>query len=356
MRFTRVCQLGLILVLGTLCLQRAALAIFLNPTYYNPLMSNDPTWTRHGAYVRLENGHVLFARYNPPSSPDLPTVVLMNGLPDTLDNWRQKEPLLIKRGYGVLAFDFRGQGNSLVHHMANFGDLSWQAQVEDVRQLMDFFGVKRGVVSGLSYGGGIALAFGSVHPERTLKVIAFAPFVEPVQPTENQLRAQTDQYLRLFPGADAERVFADLFRFIVYTSYPFAEPSILAHPLKPEAITQLALGIRSFDAHSAISKLPKNSLTLVGGVYDSSVPLDVLMRLWEATPQQVRQSMIYVDTGHRITTWRSELSAHIVNDAITNFVLRNGHIYQTTSSLEDRYKVFQQSKPLKAPKCSPIFM
>lgn len=265
-----------------------------------------------GNFVKLQNGNTLFVRYTPSQDPSKPTIVLMNGLPDTLNDWRSKEPLLISKGYGVLTFDFRGQGYTLAYNSPSLGDLSWQAQVEDVKQLIDFFKIPKIIVSGLSYGGGIALAFAATHPDRVQKVVAFAPFVEPLQPTDSLLNKRVSDVKELFPETDGKSLFENLFRMIVYTTYPLAEPSVLAHPLKPEAITRMALGIRSLDMRQLVHQLPSRSLNLVGGSFDTSVPLEAIERLWHRTPISVRQSYTTLDTGHRITTWRSHFSAHLI--------------------------------------------
>lgn len=280
----------------------------------------------------------------------------MNGLPDTLNDWRQKVPLLIEKGYGVLTFDFRGQGHTLAYNSPHLGDLSWQAQVEDVKQLIDFFKIPKVVVSGLSYGGGIALAFAATHPDRVQKIVAFAPFVEPVQPTEDALNKRVQDILRVFPDTDPVKLFEALFRVIVYTSYPIAEPSVLAHPLKPEAITRLALGIRSLDLSKMIHRLPKRSLNLVGGSVDTSVPLEVIERLWHSAPKSVRQSYTTLDTGHRITTWRSDFSAQLIEAIEQNKIFESQsrlHLVKE-HGLEFRKVALQTELQIKS--CSQIFL
>lgn len=314
--------------------------------YKQPLSDMSQIKPGTSNFIQLANGTVMYARYTPPSAPDRTTVVLMNGLPDTLNNWRSKEPLLIEKGYGVLTFDFRGQGATLAYNSPKLGDLSWQTQVDDVKHLIDFFHIPKVIVSGLSYGGGIAIAFAGTHPERVQKVVAFAPFVEPVQPTEDFLNKRVDQVMRYFPETNSEELFKNLFRVIVYATYPLAEPSVLAHPLKPEAITHMALGIRSLDLTKIMHHLPKKSLNLVGGSFDSSVPLDVIERLWHRTPVSVRQSYTTLDTGHRITTWRSEFSAHLIE------AIEQDKIYEPRARLHldvEKDLVFKASPPKTDP-------
>lgn len=299
------------------------------PGLSTPLETDDAHLTRNGAFVKLDNGHVIYAKYIPPAKGK-PTIVLMNGLPDTLHEWRGKDIHLAEKGYGVLSFDFRGQGHTLVYQNLNLGNLHWTAQVDDIRGLLKFFKIKKAIVSGLSYGGGIAIAFASSHPELVSKVIAFAPFVEPVEPTDSAIRRLTHMTLEWFPKLDYQQVFTYWFRQVVYFTYPLLEPSILAHPMKPEATTQLAMGIRDFNAHKAVANLPPHSLTLVGGTMDQSVTLDILDRLWQATPEQNRHAFITLNSGHRITTSRPQTAADIVEAVLTADRIRhNSQIHWT---------------------------
>jgi pimeloyl-ACP methyl ester carboxylesterase len=342
------------------------IAVFLNSSfsqahsllefYQEPLSDVSQFNYANGHYVKLPNGNVLFARYTPARDSSKATIMLMNGLPDTLNDWRKKVPLLIEKGYGVLTFDFRGQGHTLAYNSPQLGDLSWQAQVEDVKQLIDFFKIPKVVVSGLSYGGGIALAFAATHPSRVQKVIAFAPFVEPVQPTEDALDKKVQEIVKLFPDTDPVQLFEKLFRFVVYTSYPLAEPSVLAHPLKPEAITRLALGIRSLDLSKMIHRLPKRSLNLVGGSFDSSVPLEVIERLWHLTPESIRQSYTTLDTGHRITTWRSDFAAQLIEAIVQDTVYESQNRLHlvTERGLEFKKVLLQDESQIKT--CTHIFL
>jgi len=291
-------------------------------------------------FVRLPNGNVIFTRYTPAKDNLKPTVVLMNGLPDTLNDWGIQELLLIQKGYGVLTFDFRGQGYTLAFNAPHLGDLRWQAQVEDVKQLIDFFNLKKVIVAGLSYGGGIALAFAGTYPERVEKIIAFAPFIEPVQPTEDFLNDTVRMTQKIFPSTDGQQLYESLFRMIVYGAYPLTEPSVLAHPLKPEAITRMALGIKSLNLTKMLHRLPAKSLNLVGGRFDSSVPLEVIERLWLQTPLSVRQSYTTIDSGHRITTWRSRFAANLVE------AIEQNKIYDPYNRLQLENEAGLTFKPL----------
>lgn len=299
------------------------------PGVSSALEVDDVRLTRNGAFVKLDNDHVIYAKYSPPAK-GMPTIVLMNGLPDTLHEWRGKDRRLAEKGYGVLTFDFRGQGHTLVYQNLKLGNLHWTEQVDDIRGLLKFFKIKKAIVSGLSYGGGIAIAFATTHPKLVSKVIAFAPFVEPVEPTDSAIRRLTSMTLEWFPQLNYQQVFTHWFRQIVYFTYPLLEPSILAHPMKPEATTQLAIGIRDFNAHKAVANLPNHALTLVGGTMDQSVTLDILDRLWEATPEEKRHAFITLNSGHRITTSRPQTAADIVEAVLTtNRLQHNSHLHWT---------------------------
>jgi pimeloyl-ACP methyl ester carboxylesterase len=324
--------------------------------YGNPASSIEQVREGHSNFVRLANNNILFARFTPPSDPKKPTIVLMNGLPDDLNNWGRLDYSLAEKGYGVLVFDFKGQGFTLAYNAPNLGDLSWQSQVEDIKHLLNFFRLRKVIVSGLSYGGGMALAFGAIYPERVHKVVAFAPFIEPIEATESSIKKGVQFFEKFLPNSDKDRLFQDLFRLMVYTTYPMAEPSILLHPLKPEAITRMALGIRELDMKTLIHRLPERSLNLIGGTHDEHVTLDVIERLWDKAPLKVRQSYTTIESSHRITNINPDF-ATLLFDAINENKIYNPYDrLHTQNKRALDFKTIQRPGSLRLPLCRDIFL
>lgn len=88
-----------------------------------------------------------------------PAAVLIHGF--TLDTrmWDDQFPALARR-YRAIRYDLRGFGRSALPD----GPYS---HVEDLRALLDYLGIERASLVGLSKGGGVALDFALTYPGRT---------------------------------------------------------------------------------------------------------------------------------------------------------------------------------------------
>ncbi len=323
------------------------------------IKKNEASRTYNGAFVQLSTGHTLFARHIP-AKGDKPTVALMNGLDDAATDWEPIVEMLTADGYGVLNFDFRGQGWSLAIDPFNLKGLDWQSQVKDVEALRSFFGIKKLVVSGLSYGGGIAIAYATVHPESVEKVIAFDPFIAPIEPQEKQIQSMVDSYMMMNPFANREMVYETIFTTIVFSTYHLSEPKILDQPNKQEAVVQLALGMRSFDIFKRYSTLRKNSLVLVGGSEDNLVTQPVLTKVWTTIAKSMRSAyVVMLGLQHRTTTYDPVGSVNIIKEALkADGVLNNGRMFTLnsfTNKLTEDKKLIQTSFSSSRMRCEKLF-
>lgn len=98
-------------------------------------------------------------------------VVLIHGFALNLEiNWVQPDIVaaLIRAGYRVIAYDFRGHGASeKPHESVMYGP----AEVGDPIRLLDHLGIERAHVVGYSRGAMIAHRVRARHPERLLSVV-----------------------------------------------------------------------------------------------------------------------------------------------------------------------------------------
>ncbi|MGZ5348406.1 MAG: alpha/beta fold hydrolase [Solirubrobacterales bacterium] len=114
-----------------------------------------------------------------------PLLLLLHGITSTSDAWRDVMPELAER-YTVIAPDLLGHGRSAKPR----GDYSLGAYAAGVRDLLAVLGFERGTVVGHSLGGGIALQFAYLFPERVerLALISSGGLGQDVHPL---LRAAT---------------------------------------------------------------------------------------------------------------------------------------------------------------------
>lgn len=95
-----------------------------------------------------------------------PVVLLHSGGADLRD-WQFIAPQLAKN-YQVIAFDGRGAGQSPpLLEPANY--------VEDLKKLLDHFGIQQAALVGHSIGGQIATDFALAYPNRVSKLVLVAP-------------------------------------------------------------------------------------------------------------------------------------------------------------------------------------
>ncbi len=100
-----------------------------------------------------------------------PPVVLVHGFGSSRhQNWKSTGwyGSLTEAGYGVLAMDCRGHGESGKPHEPSF--YGHDRMSEDVVQVMDAAGVKAAPVIGYSMGGFLALRLAAHHPGRASRI------------------------------------------------------------------------------------------------------------------------------------------------------------------------------------------
>jgi pimeloyl-ACP methyl ester carboxylesterase len=111
-----------------------------------------------GPYEEIElHGHTVGFQ----AAGEGPLLVLLHGITSTSDAWRDVLPELAKR-YTVVAPDLLGHGRSAKPR----GDYSLGAYAAGVRDLLAVLDFERGTIVGHSLGGGIALQFAYLFPER----------------------------------------------------------------------------------------------------------------------------------------------------------------------------------------------
>jgi len=119
-------------------------------------------------------------------------VVLIHGAALDSRTWDQQFESWA-RGFRVLRYDVRGYGGSPISDQP-------YSQADDLAALMDYLGIRRAHVVGLSLGGMVASDFAVTHPDRILSLVLCGPGIaglEMESPEENaryimELRAARD--------------------------------------------------------------------------------------------------------------------------------------------------------------------
>ena len=103
-----------------------------------------------------------------------PAYVLVNGLTQYAELWGAYRDALVARGFRVATFDLLGQGES--DKPALF--ISQDDQVAALALLIDQLGDTPIFLSGISFGGLIALRYAIEHPDRLAGLVAMSAFAE----------------------------------------------------------------------------------------------------------------------------------------------------------------------------------
>jgi pimeloyl-ACP methyl ester carboxylesterase len=254
-------------------------------------------------FVRIAKGRSLFIHWDK-AEEGKPTAVLLNGLTYSTEDWDRFAEALREKGYGVFRYDPYGMGETLEKSGAVEDVIRIEDQARDLDLVTKAVGLTgRLHLVGLSYGGGLAIAFARDYAERIESAVLMAPFTKPLAQQDSWIRSQilwTRLTFPLNPATD-EELYAFFLRQNVYYVYPYSEPSMLRSPLKPEAVFQMTQGIRQYDMISAAKKFPARALHLVVAGMDQYIPRDTLDSFWNGLPARVRGSRLILDySEHKI--------------------------------------------------------
>lgn len=110
-------------------------------------------------------GHAI--AYQEAGPADGPAVILLHGLASDADTWDKAIGLLAGRGLRVLAVDLLGHGQSDKPD----NDYLLDDFAESLALFMDVLGIPSATLCGHSFGGAIAMFFGTRYPDRVDRLV-----------------------------------------------------------------------------------------------------------------------------------------------------------------------------------------
>lgn len=253
-------------------------------------------------FVQIKQDRELFVDWMP-AKAGFQTVVVLNGLTYSTKQWDRFANSLHKMGYGLVRYDMIGMGQTLVKYAPVFRKIELADQVTDLKALISQLGLSRVNLLGLSYGGGVAIAFAAQNPSMVDKLILMAPFTQPVEGQDQWIKGQiwATRQLQPWNTSSDDELYDFFLKQIVYTTYPAAEPSVLENPFKLEAVFRLVQGIRKWSFVEAARSLPTNSVHMIIAGEDQYIPLETLEKFWNEIPSSSRASLMIInDSEHKI--------------------------------------------------------
>lgn len=254
-------------------------------------------------FVTIESGRELYVDWIK-AQDGQPTVVVLNGLTYDTTYWNAMVKSMVPSGVGIFRYDPFGMGKTLEHAGAVQDVIRIEDQARDLDLLTKAVGLTGKLdLMGLSYGGGLAIAFARDYSDRIEKAILMCPYTEPLAQQDAYIQGEIAMTRITFPlnPATDDELYAFFLRQNVYYVYPLTEPSMYDSPLKPEAVFQMTQGIRKFDMYGAAQHFPPHSVHLIIAGADQYIPRPTLEKFWAALPMDSRASKTVVDLSeHKI--------------------------------------------------------
>ncbi|WP_293368400.1 alpha/beta hydrolase [Nevskia sp.] len=127
------------------------------------------------AEVQLNDVTIAFQQMG--EGPDL---LFVHGLAASRAFWFLQYAMPLSKHFRITLFDVRGHGYS---SMPTSGYEAVKA-AEDITGLLDHLGIASCVLVGHSYGGGVALEFAGLHPDRVEKLVVLDTKINALQPAQ----------------------------------------------------------------------------------------------------------------------------------------------------------------------------
>lgn len=272
----------------------------------------------------LFEGKKIFYHYHPKAQEKFISVFL-NGLSDSHRSWH-KVVEIFQHDHSFLLIDLLGQGESLQYQINHEENLNFQFNVEDqcraLSEVLTHLEIRKKInLVGFSYGGGIALKWASLHPQKIQKLILLVPFIIRLDQAHPVARFWWQQFEKLqtlpgLPGRQMQmwnRLYDHFLHAYMHQRFHDRIPS------KPEreAAVQLTEEIMKFNSFEVLNLLPKASTYLLTVEKDSLVPRSLYHELWERIPDSIKKAWLIVPDGEHLLL---EQAPHLVADWIEKII------------------------------------
>jgi pimeloyl-ACP methyl ester carboxylesterase len=233
-----------------------------------------------------------------------PAVVLVHSLAGTAQQWSEQLRHL-RQTRRAVALDFRGHGRS---DRPKNGDYTLAGMAADIAAIVDSLGLDRFVLIGHSMGGGAALVYAGIHPERVQGLV----LIDPIGDGKQIPAAEADGFLA---GIEADY---DNASQAYWTSIAGPNTAIRERLLSDlqstskETVIQVLREVMKFDPDPALARYSGPKLSIVTPHNDMAFSLH---RLGGGFPHQVVEG-----TGHWIQLDKPAVVNRLVDEFLTESV------------------------------------
>jgi 3-oxoadipate enol-lactonase len=199
------------------------------------------------------------------------TVVLIHGYPFNRSMWNEQVAAL-SNSYRVIAPDLRGFGET----DASQGPVTMNQMAADVAQLLDHLQISQAVVSGLSMGGYVALAFYKQFPSRVRALVLADTRAQADTEEAKQTRAQhAEKALSEGMAGIADAMLPKLLTPETVSKHPEIVKRVRDMMLKtkPEGAASALLGMAQRDDQTELLPRITSPTLVIVGAEDAITPV-----------------------------------------------------------------------------------
>jgi pimeloyl-ACP methyl ester carboxylesterase len=136
-------------------------------------MNNQPMF----ATLKQINAGVLNVGYIDAGPADAPVVLLLHGWPYDIHAFDEVTPLLVAKGYRVIAPHLRGYGSTRFLSDATPRNGQQSALAHDVIDLMDALHIEKAIIAGFDWGARTANIVAALWPERCKALVSVSGYL-----------------------------------------------------------------------------------------------------------------------------------------------------------------------------------
>jgi pimeloyl-ACP methyl ester carboxylesterase len=197
---------------------------------------------------------------------DLP-VILIHSLAGNTTQW-QAQLEHLRKTRPAIAFDLRGHGQS---EPARNHDYSPAAIAQDVAAVVDSLGIKKLILVGHSYGGGVAAVYAGQHPDKVAGLL----FADPIGDARHAPRELVDPFMAgLRSEAYAENIEAYWRSILTNADSSIVQAVIASLRQTPKEVVLDALDFTfKFDPAAALKNYHGPMQTIISGLPDNPAAL-----------------------------------------------------------------------------------
>ena len=256
------------------------------------------------AWHETKDGKQIFTHFIPPKKEKGAIYVLVNGLVYSTDRWDGLVKELVKKGHGVLRYDFVNQSRTLAkQEKAVFRSLA--DQTEDLKELIGKHRNQSKEVHlvGLSYGAAITTEFAKTHPKEISSLTLMSPIVvstDRYQPAGVMARNAIDLY-RFWGPAAYESAYENTYRGLIRNLYQESRYPDVSKAHYQDALFELGKAVRDFDLKNELRGLKEVPVRLILAGREEAAPRADILKVKEALGARDGDGFIVIqDAAHAI--------------------------------------------------------